>query len=705
MARRSLQVLPHRGARAPRAARARACSSSSAASRRRSAWRACCAWRTRSRARRAWSSSARSPSCAHAIEDALAPFRATAGAVPRPTRRDAAARCVDADRRARGRARRAGAGAAGRAASAARRRRRAGARGRCRARCAPTSPRSTRCSTASPRRTAQLGALRRSLGALERARRLAELLIEQLGAARARRAAGGAGAASRARWPRSCGGLVGGIEQSLGRGIEQVDRELRQVRESGRAAAPAAGGAMFDVARARRRATPRESAGQARRRSRPAAATCGSTRDVLGARAGALVQVVRNAVAHGIEPEAERVAAGKPAAGTVAPGDRAPRRTACVFRCRDDGRGIDLDGGAPRRRSAGLSDTEASRARRRRAACACCCKGGISTSRTVTRCAGRGVGLDVVREVAERLGGDVARHDRGRARARRVELAVPLSLSSLEALRRRRRRSRPSAIPLDAVRQHAAPRAAGHRAHRRRRVDRCSTAQAIPFVPLRAPLRAGARRAPRRARLVGGDRRGAAGARRARRRSAARHRRPSSCGRCPTLAPRDRDRRRRVARRRGQPAAGARSGRRWSRPRARTERARARDAAPARAPVLVIDDSLTTRMLEQSILESAGYEVDLATSGEEGAREGARRGATRCSSSTSRCRAWTASPSSSARAPIPTLRDIPAILVTSRDAPEDRQRGRDVGAQRLHRQERVRSGRAARARSASWWVS
>ena len=28
----------------------------------------------------------------------------------------------------------------------------------------------------------------------------------------------------------------------------------------------------------------------------------------------------------------------------------------------------------------------------------------------------------------------------------------------------------------------------------------------------------------------------------------------------------------------------------------------------------------------------------------------------------------------------PALRDIPAILVTSRSAPEDRQRGRDVGA-------------------------
>jgi len=38
------------------------------------------------------------------------------------------------------------------------------------------------------------------------------------------------------------------------------------------------------------------------------------------------------------------------------------------------------------------------------------------------------------------------------------------------------------------------------------------------------------------------------------------------------------------------------------------------EARPRRAPVLVIDDSLTTRVLEQSILESAGYEVELAVS-------------------------------------------------------------------------------------------
>jgi len=40
--------------------------------------------------------------------------------------------------------------------------------------------------------------------------------------------------------------------------------------------------------------------------------------------------------------------------------------------------------------------------------------------------------------------------------------------------------------------------------------------------------------------------------------------------------------------------------------------------APApRRPVLVVDDSLTTRMVEQSILESAGHVVEVARSGEE----------------------------------------------------------------------------------------
>jgi two-component system chemotaxis sensor kinase CheA len=102
-------------------------------------------------------------------------------------------------------------------------------------------------------------------------------------------------------------------------------------------------------------------------------------------------------------------------------------------------------------------------------------------------------------------------------------------------------------------------------------------------------------------------------------------------------------------------------------------------ASRRRAPILVIDDSLTTRMLEQSILESAGYEVDLAVSGEEGMDKAKLRkyalflvdvempgmdGFTFIERTRSD----------------PELREVPAILVTSRASPEDVQRGRAAGA-------------------------
>ena len=102
------------------------------------------------------------------------------------------------------------------------------------------------------------------------------------------------------------------------------------------------------------------------------------------------------------------------------------------------------------------------------------------------------------------------------------------------------------------------------------------------------------------------------------------------------------------------------------------------DSTPA-APILVIDDSLTTRILEQSILESAGYEVELATSAEEALEMAALR----------RYALFLVDvemPGMDGFTFIekihadPALRAIPAILVSSRNAPEDFARGRAVGA-------------------------
>jgi two-component system chemotaxis sensor kinase CheA len=111
--------------------------------------------------------------------------------------------------------------------------------------------------------------------------------------------------------------------------------------------------------------------------------------------------------------------------------------------------------------------------------------------------------------------------------------------------------------------------------------------------------------------------------------------------------------------------------------------ARAKADAPpeAEAPanILVVDDSLTTRMMERSILESAGYEVELATSGEEGlakARE-RRHDLYLVDVEMPGIDGFTFIEQTRAD---PELRKVPAILVTSRSSPADRQRGADVGA-------------------------
>jgi two-component system, chemotaxis family, sensor kinase CheA len=113
---------------------------------------------------------------------------------------------------------------------------------------------------------------------------------------------------------------------------------------------------------------------------------------------------------------------------------------------------------------------------------------------------------------------------------------------------------------------------------------------------------------------------------------------------------------------------------------ARHDRAAASEAdVRPRLPLLVVDDSLTTRMLEQSILESAGYEVDLAVSAEQALEKAKTRTyglfvvdvempGMDGFQFVARTRAD------------PALRDTPAILVTSRGAPEDQQRGREAGA-------------------------
>jgi two-component system chemotaxis sensor kinase CheA len=100
---------------------------------------------------------------------------------------------------------------------------------------------------------------------------------------------------------------------------------------------------------------------------------------------------------------------------------------------------------------------------------------------------------------------------------------------------------------------------------------------------------------------------------------------------------------------------------------------------PRQSPILVIDDSLTTRMLEQSILESAGYEVDLAVCAED-ALEMARKRDYGLYIVDVEMPGMNGFEYIAQTRQDPVLRRVPAVLVTSRAADEDKRRGREVGA-------------------------
>jgi two-component system chemotaxis sensor kinase CheA len=141
-----------------------------------------------------------------------------------------------------------------------------------------------------------------------------------------------------------------------------------------------------------------------------------------------LMHLLRNAVSHGIEPPRERNAKGKLTTGLVAlrVGTQGQRLTIDI---EDDGRGVDLARVAEVAVRQGiLSGTDASRCSPRELG-RILFRPGFSTSRVVTDLSGRGMGLSVVQEAVRRLQGDLeieARHGGGTV----LHLSVPLSIAT-----------------------------------------------------------------------------------------------------------------------------------------------------------------------------------------------------------------------------------------------------------------------------------
>lgn len=143
-----------------------------------------------------------------------------------------------------------------------------------------------------------------------------------------------------------------------------------------------------------------------------------------------LMHLVRNAVSHGLETAGERVAQGKPAEGKLTL-RAATVGESVLIEIADDGRGIDKERVATRAEAKGLlaAGAELDDA----ALLELICAPGFSTRDEADRGSGRGVGMDVVRNTVEELGGRISLETES-GRGTRFTIELPLTLAIAEAL-------------------------------------------------------------------------------------------------------------------------------------------------------------------------------------------------------------------------------------------------------------------------------
>lgn len=386
---------------------------------------------------------------------------------------------------------------------------------------------------------------------------------------------------------------------------------------------------------------------------------------VLDAVSRALIQMVRNAVAHGIDEPGQRLKAGKSLAGSIK--IEAKRLGSnVVFSCQDDGKGIDvlrLSKAAGIEPKTGTGFDEAS-------LLDLLLGSGVSTASRVSSVAGRGVGMGIVREAAASVRAKVQLDNRP-GRGLTLSLSVPASLTSLTGLLMDSGRE-VFVVPLSDVRETV-----------RMRPDivvQSGTSEVhlrldnglVPYVALHSVLGRPAPDTALRVAVVvasGNERLAVGVSRLLGSKTQVVHRLPDEVGPTELVSGVMLDAL-------GNPQLVLHA-RELIAPKRDVSTAVAQPAV--RRPILVVDDSVTTRMLQQSILESVGYAVELATSAEQ---------ALEMASSTNYALFLVdvEMPGMDGFTFVERTRQdgrlgqVPAILVSSRSQPADLARGEAVGA-------------------------
>ncbi|MFO0872696.1 MAG: response regulator [Phycisphaerales bacterium] len=154
-------------------------------------------------------------------------------------------------------------------------------------------------------------------------------------------------------------------------------------------------------------------------------------RDILQKLEAPLTHMLRNALDHGIEPPADRVAAGKRGTATITLAAR-HHGGMLVIDVRDDGRGIDPE--LVRRRVVERRMVDEATAARLTVAelMDFLFLPGFSTKQQVTEISGRGVGLDVVQSMVHAVSGSISVETQP-GRGLRFMLRLPVTLSVVRA--------------------------------------------------------------------------------------------------------------------------------------------------------------------------------------------------------------------------------------------------------------------------------
>jgi len=145
-----------------------------------------------------------------------------------------------------------------------------------------------------------------------------------------------------------------------------------------------------------------------------------------------LLHMLRNAIDHGIESKEERLAKGKPPVGTVVLSARHEGNNV-VIEVRDDGRGIDRSAVIKKAIEKGLITEVQAEALPDEKVYEFLFMPGFSTKTETTELSGRGVGLDVVKNVVESLNGTVS-IESVKNKGTAITVRLPLTLAIIQAL-------------------------------------------------------------------------------------------------------------------------------------------------------------------------------------------------------------------------------------------------------------------------------